>query len=238
MLADILGRPTYRATLMMAAALLMGLVALGVASGPARSDSFGTHTLSLRVSSGAINSGGTVQLSGELIKGNGQGDPLERVILERKPSSASTDEFEPLVNQPVGGVLTGLDGSFRLAGVAPSRNTDYRARFVKSGRVEATSEIKSVGVRVLLQQSLRGNRIALGKSVVVRGVVAPARIGAVRLEFRRNGEMVSRTARLNNSRYFMQFKPAKKGRYSVTASYAGGGDMLGNSSNASIFWVR
>jgi hypothetical protein len=144
-------------------------------------------------------------------------------------------ELEVLAN------LANADGKFSLAGVVPSKHTDYRARFAgdaSSGLPASTSIAKRVSVKAQVSLSTATTNLKLGKSRAVSGSVSPAHAGSVKVAIKRNGALLTtKTLTLSGSKYSFTYKPTRTGTYSFSASFGGDTDHLGNTSVARSFKV-
>jgi len=182
-----------------------------------------------------VNYGGATLLSGRLTS---SGAPLSgrQVTLEQRPLGASG--FSPVAN---GERTTDADGNFSLAGVVPSKHTDYRARFAgeeSSGLPSSTSTARRVSVKVMVSLGTATTNLKLGKSRAVSGSVGPAHAGSVELTIKRNGALLTtKTLTLSSSKYGFTYKPTRTGTYSFSASFGGDTDHLGNTSPARSFKV-
>jgi manganese oxidase len=209
---------------------------LGGSTSPASRVEVTAVSLSLSPSAPEIVFGQSVALSGNLAF---EGNPLSgrRVILEMRPNGAAG--YTRVPGQPTSGLLTNTAGNFRLTGVKPSKNTDYRATFAGgSGVPAARSEPSRVGVKAALSINTSLSSFRLGRPVTISGDIKPARGGAVTLIVNRAGSQVlSEELTLANSRYSFRYTPAQAGTYTVRAVFAGDADHLGNSSPEKSFRV-
>jgi subtilisin family serine protease len=180
-----------------------------------------------------VNYGAATLLSGRLTS-SGASLPGKQVTLEQRPLGASA--FSPVSN---GERTTDADGNFSLAGIVPSRHTDYRARFAgeeSSGLPPAASTARRVSVKALVSLSTAATNLKLGKRRAVSGSVGPAHAGSVKLTIRRNGALLTtKTLTLSSSKYSFTYKPTRTGTYSFSASFGGDTDHLGNTSVARSF---
>ncbi|MDP9438521.1 MAG: S8 family serine peptidase, partial [Actinomycetota bacterium] len=161
-----------------------------------------------------VNYGAATLLSGRLTS-SGASLPGKQVTLEQRPVGASA--FSPVAN---GERTTDADGKFSLAGVVPTKHTDYRARFAgegSSGLPPSTSTARRVNVKALVSQSTTTTNLKLGRGRTIYGAVTPAHAGSVKLTIRRNGSVVStRSLTLSSSRYGFVYKPPSTGTYSFS----------------------
>ncbi|MDP9444929.1 MAG: S8 family serine peptidase [Actinomycetota bacterium] len=191
-------------------------------------------SLTISTSPTTIAYGGTATLAGRLSVA-GEALPDQPVTLQSRPVDASAWSVVP-----GGTVTTGADGTYRLAGVAPSRNTDYRARYTGddalTGYGPATSAAVRVNVRVRVSLRMSTTDLALGGARVIRGSVAPGHGGTVRVVISRDGEVVARRdAQLDDSRFRMAYTPRATGRYTVYVIRFADADHLGGRSAAKAF---
>ncbi len=191
--------------------------------------------LSFVVSPLTINYGGGTHLSGRLTS---SGAPLsgKQVILEQRPLGASG--FSQVPN---GVRTTDADGNFSLAGVTPTTNTDYRARFAGEGSAglsPATSISRRVNAAVLVSLSTATTRLKLGGSQTISGSVSPAHTGSVKLIIERNGRrLTTKTVPLTSTGYSFSYKPGRTGTYAVFARFGSDTDHLGSTSAKRSFKV-
>ncbi|MDP9486294.1 MAG: S8 family serine peptidase [Actinomycetota bacterium] len=182
-----------------------------------------------------VNYGAATLLSGRLTS-SGEPLPDKQVVLEQRPVGAS--DFSPVTN---GARTTDADGKFSLAGVVPSKHTDYRARFAgeeSSGLPASTSIARRVSVKALVSLSTATTNLKLGKSRAVSGSVGPAHTGSVKVAIKRNGALLTtKTLTLSSSKYGFTYKPTSTGTYTFSASFGGDTDHLGNTSVARSFKV-
>ncbi len=182
-----------------------------------------------------VNYGAATLLSGRLTS-SGASLSGKQVTLEQRPVGASS--FSPVPN---GERTTDADGNFSLAGVVPSKHTDYRARFAgedSSGLPPSTSTARRVSVKAQVSLSTATTNLKLGKSRAVSGSVAPAHAGSVKLTIKRNGALLAtKTLTLSGSKYSFTYKPTRTGTYSFSASFGGDTDHLANTSVARSFKV-
>lgn len=182
-----------------------------------------------------VNYGAATLLSGRLTS-SGASLPGRQVTLVQRPLGASA--FSPVPN---GERTTDADGNFSLAGVVPSRHTDYRARFAgeeSAGLPPATSTARRVNVKVRVSLSTATTNLKLGRSRTVSGSVGPAHAGSVKLTIKRNGALLAtKTLTLASSKYSFTYKPTRAGTYSFSARFGGDTDHLANTSVARSFKV-
>jgi thermitase len=193
-----------------------------------------------------VDQGAATFLSGRLTS---SGAPLSgrQVVLEQRPVGASAFSLVPN-----GERTTDADGNFSLAGVTPTTNTDYRARFAgeeASGLPPATSIDRRVNVtlatqspaaqaQALVSLSTAKTNLKLGKSRAISGSVNPAHTGSVKLTIKRNGKQITtKTLTLRSSKYSFTYKPTRTGTYSFSARFGGDADHLANTSVARSFKV-
>jgi thermitase len=170
---------------------------------------------------------GTLSASGDSFSGR-------TVLLEKRPVGASGFS-------PVSEVTTASDGTFKLTGVKPDRNTDYRARFEGSateGLEPSTSSAKRVNVRVKVAINVSDKDLKLGRSRTISGAVSPSHTGSVKVVIKRNGEKIAtKSVSLNDSRYKLTYKPPRPGRYAFFTVFQKDTDHLGNRSPQKTFKV-
>ncbi|MBA2442073.1 MAG: chitobiase/beta-hexosaminidase C-terminal domain-containing protein [Rubrobacter sp.] len=193
--------------------------------------------LELNSSRPDLTFGQATTLSGKLTS---EGNALagKPVILERRPAGASG--YSPVPGQPADGLVTGADGSFRLTGVKPDKNTAYRARFVTQAEFKpSASPIERVNVKVRISNATPTTDLKLGGSRVISGQVSPAHTGSAKVTVKRGTTVVATkvVSLSDTSRYRLSFKPASTGNYSVSASFAKDADHLGNTSPVKSFKV-
>lgn len=193
-------------------------------------------SLTLNASRAPINFGQTTALSGRLIS-DGAALADKRVILERRP--AGTTGFSRVPGQPAAGLITNDNGAFRLAGVKPAKNTDYRARFVTdAGFKGSASTLERVGVRAAVSNVTSTAQIRVNQVKAISGTVSPAHTGNVRVIIKRGTTtVVSRNVTLTNSRYSTSYRPTLAGTYSVSVRFAGDADHLAGTSPVRSFRV-
>jgi hypothetical protein len=195
------------------ATLTCGLVAvLSVPLvGPAAADPTPAVTaLSLTRSAGTVTYGGSLTLTGALLRADGTpvvGAPVQ--VLSRTAGQLS--------RVVVATVRTGADG--RLAStIAPRTTAEYQLRYGGDSLDAAALSNKTVSnVRPLVTGAFTPAGIKLGQSSVLRGVIAPAYSGA-RLAIRRRGTDGSWTdaaavAIDGSGSYSWSFHPSAVGRY-------------------------
>jgi hypothetical protein len=182
-----------------------------------------------------VNYGGGTLLSGRLTS---SGEPLssKQVVLEQRPVGASG--FSEV---PDGVRTTDPDGNFSLAGVTPTTNTDYRARFAgeeSAGLPAATSLSRRVNVKVLVSLSTATNKLKLGDRETISGSVRPIHTGSVKLTIQRNGRrLTTKTVPLTSAKYSFNYKPTRVGTYAVFARFGSDTDHLGSTSVKRTFSV-
>ena len=186
-------------------------------------------SLTLSASPAKIDHGKKTTLSGKLTSGS-EPVPGKRVIVEQKPAGAT--KFSKTPGQPTAGLLTNSQGNFKLTGVAPKKNTDYRLRFAGAKGLKAsTSPVQRVGVKVVLTLDAPPASVKAGSAVRLTGSVTPSHTGTVKLLIKRGTSTVAtRDVELGSSRYALSYKPASTGNYSVAASFARDDDHLGDRS--------
>lgn len=193
----------------------------------------GSTAVELSSSAPAVVFGRPVTLSGILFSGDAP-LPGKRVVVEHKPHGAAG--FAPAPGQPSGGVLTGGDGRFVLAGVVPQKNTEYRAAFAgETGLAAAESAPAKVNVQALVSVRTSAPRVKVGRAIVISGAVAPAHAGAVRVSVRGGPRPVVRNVALVGSRYTLRFVPPRAGVYTVQVSFPGDADHAPGASPARSF---
>jgi hypothetical protein len=132
-------------------------------------------------------------------------------------------------------------GIFFFDNLKPDKNTRYKVRFPGNstvGLAEAVKEIPQVGVKVKVSQTTSTTKLRLGRYRSLAGSVSPSHTGTVKLTIKRNGAPFDvKNVNLNDSEYWMEFRPPRTGTYSVKASYAGDADNLGNTSPTKSFKV-
>ncbi len=182
-----------------------------------------------------VDHGAGTLLSGRLTS---SGAPLsgKQVVLEQRPVGASS--FSAVTD---GTRTTDADGNFSLAGVKPTKHTDYRARFAgdaASGLPASASGEVRVNVRAVVSLNTATTDLKLGYSRTISGAVAPAHAGTVTLTIRRDGAVLAtKTLTLSSSKYSFNYKPPSRGTYSFTATFAGDTDHLGATSISKGFRV-
>jgi Chitobiase/beta-hexosaminidase C-terminal domain len=181
----------------------------------------GPTTVSLSASAPTVDFGQSTALSGKLALLNGPGIGGQSVVLEQRPAGAAV--FSLVAN-----LTTSGDGSFVAAGVAPTRNTDYRVRFAGAagGPDASASSLSNVGVRPLLSLSVSPTNAPVGSSITFSGAVNPATAaakgGSVQFTIKRNGVVIQTSGTGVNTAtgtYSWVFKPSQAGTYTVQASY-------------------
>jgi beta propeller repeat protein len=198
--------------------------ALGNQSLPARADAAAVvrSSVSLSASPAVLKYGAATKLSGRLLAG---GRPLsgKRVVLERRPSGA--DGFKAVSG---GRLTTAADGTFRLAGLKPKKNTLYRVRYGGERGIRGSTASRRVNVKAKV--SLSPPNIEKNKNEVsITGRVTTRKNGVVNLAVRRNGKVISKkTVPLVNSAYRSVYKPSRPGRYTVQATVPKTRTHLGN----------
>lgn len=209
---------------------------------------------------------GTTTLSGKLYKTDGTGLSGQKVILEQKPKGQ-----EGWTAVPNGTLTTSADntntavneaGNYSLAGVKPSKITDYRARFAGNTTASldpAESELQRVDVSVNVQKpaftyknpnGTTATAPKVGGTVTMTGTVSPVYTGSVDLviKYKKSsafGEVFEQrvTGALDaNSKYTATFTVPRIGSYQVRAKYDpaawGYDDRLGSISGVSQFTVK
>lgn len=193
-------------------------------------------SLEFNASSPVLTFGQPTALSGTLTS---EGSPVagKPVILEQKP--AGEGSYSPVPGQPEGGIVTAAEGSFRLGGVKPEKNTVYRARFVTEAELKPSAVIERVNVKVRLTNATAATDLRLGGSRVIAGAVLPSHTGTVKVTIRRGATVVDtrEVALSETSRYRLSYTPQATGRYSVSVSFARDADHLGNTSPVKSFRV-
>lgn len=194
-----------------------------------------TGSISLNASATTPTFGQATTLSGQLTAG-GKALAGRKVVLEAKPYGANA--YGPVPN---GVLTTNTGGSFSLSGVTPAKHTDYRVRFAGDGAAQpATSAVSRVDVRVSVSNNTATTNLGLGGSRTISGMVAPNHVGKTVTVTVKKGTTTVATSSLalnSSSGYSTSFKPTSTGTYTVTASYAGDADNLGNTSPARSFGV-
>ncbi len=168
--------------------------------------------LSLGASPATLAFGQSTTLSGKLTDSNGAALANKRVILEQRPSGATS-----FIAVPKGSVLTDSSGNFHLAGVKPAKNTDYQARFAGDGTNPAiTSELKKVEVKVSVSLKVKTTDLKLGKSRTISGAVTPKHTGPVTISIERDGQpLETKTVNTKKSKYRFSYKPTGVGTYTI-----------------------
>ena len=158
------------------------------------------------------------------------------MILEQHPVGASG--FSQV---PDGVRTTDADGNFSLAGVSPTADTDYRARFAgeqSAGLPSTTSLDRRVNVKVVVSLSTTRANLELGDSKTISGSVSPAHTGSLKLTIERNGRrLTTRTVPLASTGYSFTYKPTRTGTYAVFARFGSDTDHLGSTSMKRSFKV-
>ncbi len=214
---------------------LSGKTASGVRTNASKTLGVKSTELSFNANPLTIDYGGGTSLSGKLTS---SGQPLsgKKVILEQRPVGTSAFSLVP-----GGEPTTDTNGNFSLAGVKPSKNTDYQARFAaesSSGLPAATSTTTRVDVKALVSLSTSTTNLKLGKSRTISGAVSPAHTGSVTLTIKRDGAVLTtKTLTLSSSKYSFTYKPPSVGTYSFSASFGSDTDHLGNTSMERSFKV-
>src|SRR5919202_2108947 len=181
----------------------------------------GQTTVSLSAATPTVDFGQSTTLSGKrgLLSGAGIGG--QKVVLEQRPAAATVFSL-------VTTLTTSGDGSFVATGVAPTRNTDYRARFAGAagGPDASASSLTQVGVRPLLSLTVSPTSTPLRSSVTFSGAVNPAAAaahgGSVQFTIQRNGVVIQTSGQGVNTAtgtYSWVFNPSQAGTYTVQASY-------------------
>jgi len=152
----------------------------------------GNTRLSLTRSARGVTWPAAVALAGRLATADGRPLGGRRVILEQRPWVRGA--FTRVPGQPVAGIRTAADGTFRLAGARPEWTTDYRARFPgdRAGDGSATSELVTTEQRVRVRLRAGAGVLRLGRSRALAGSVShPSHAGLpVTLVIRRDGRAV------------------------------------------------
>ncbi len=210
----------------------------GNASGIATFDYVIRQDTALDLNSGRsiLTFGQRTALSGTLTSA---GDPLANkpVLLQQK--AAGEGSYSEVPGQPEGGVVTGDDGSFSLAGVKPDKNTVYRAKFATEAELKPSASIARISVRARVTNATSTKNLSLGQRRLISGAVLPDHTGTVRVIIKRgNNVVVNRNVALSDtSRYRFSYKPGALGRYSVRVIHSKDADHLGNTSPAKSFRV-
>jgi beta propeller repeat protein len=192
-------------------------------SGPERVNVKLPASLDLSPGRAKLVVGQSTALSGKL-SSEGNGLSGERVLLLKK--AAGDKRFSRVPEQPSAGVLTGSDGSYRLGGINPRKNTVYRAVF--RGGPELQREV-SAPKRVDVKARVSANVGTSNSRVSIGGRVITARAGLVKVTIKRNGTIIKTSkVKLVNSRYQAEYRLPARGRYTVNASFAKDFDNLGN----------
>ncbi len=195
----------------------------------------GSCSIGLAAKPATLTYGKATTLSGKLTTSAGTALSGKKVILKQRPVGAAT--FSRVPGQPASGLTTSSTGFFRLDGVKPAKNTDYRATFAgDAGYESCASTLERVNVKAIVHLKLSTTSVKLGKGVTISGSVQPSHTGSVKLKIKRNGVKVAeKIVTLNDSKYRFVYKPAKTGSYSAVASFAGDKDHLGNLSPTKSF---
>ncbi|MGB3634567.1 MAG: hypothetical protein WA982_11050, partial [Rubrobacteraceae bacterium] len=168
-----------------------------------------TSGLRLSASPATLRYGQATTLSGKLNAG-GQALSGRQVVIERRVAGAKN--FTAVARRN-----TANDGSFRLAGLKPKRNTSYRARFNGERAVKASVASRTVKVRAKVSMK-PPNNTRPKKPVNVAGKVN-LNNGKVNILIKRNGKLIRRqTVRFVNSTFRSTYKPNRRGKYTVQAS--------------------
>lgn len=183
--------------------------------------------LVLNATPAAVKYGGTTVLAGSLKNG---ASPIVgiTVTLQAKPAAAA--DFADVTT-----AVTGADGGFSFAAVAPTGATAYRVWVPGSAgaaTVRPAAVTKSVTVAPVLTIAVSKTSIALGRKVTVKGTITPLRPGgAVKLVFQRKGstwktvKTITRPLDATGAAYSYAYKPLKKGPYRVQASVVATSDL-------------
>lgn len=195
----------------------------------------GSCSVGLAAKPATLTYGEATTLSGKLTTSAGTALSGKKVILKQRPVGAAT--FSRVPGQPASGLTTSSTGFFRLDGVKPAKNTDYRATFAgDAGYESCASTLERVNVKAIVHLKLSTTSVKLGRGVTISGSVQPSHTGSVKLKIKRNGVKVAeKIVTLNDSKYRFVYKPAKTGSYSAVASFAGDKDHLGNLSPTKSF---
>lgn len=163
-----------------------------------------TSSISLSASPAVLDYGAATTLSGKL---SAEGKTLsgKQVTLEQKPAGAS--DFSA-----VSKLTTDADGTFRMGGLKPKKNTSYRVSY--AGEKAIRNSTAGQGVRVRAKVSLSKPRV--DRNVNITGRVNTTRNGKVNVVVRRNGKIISSTTvRLSDYRYRKTYRLDRAGRYNV-----------------------
>ncbi len=198
--------------------------ALGNESLPARADAAAVvrSSLSLSASPAVLEYGAATKLSGSL---TADGKPLsgKRVVLEQRPAGAA--DFGAV---PGGTLTTATDGTFRLGGLKPKKNTLYRVRYGGERGIQGSAASRPVSVKAKVSLSppdAEKNR----NDVDIAGRVTTRKNGVVSITVRRNGKVVFKKAvPLVNSAYRSTYRPGRPGRHTVQAAVQKTRTHLGN----------
>jgi hypothetical protein len=138
-------------------------------------------TLSLNAAPTSVLHGGTVQLSGRLLRADtATGISGETVTIERRPKGTAT--WTTLTT-----VTTAGDGALNpTPQVTPQAHSEYRLRHPATPfHAASTSPIAAVRVGVRLTARLNRTSMALGRTATISGQVIPAHTGQrIRLQYK------------------------------------------------------
>lgn len=182
---------------------------LGNKSLPSRTSAaaIARSSVSLSASPTILEYGGATVLSGKLTS---EGKVLsgKQIIIEQRPAGGRS--FSAISRR-----TTNSDGTFRLGGLRPKRNTLYRARFVGERNIRGSSARQTVKVKAKV--SLKKPDIPrINRNINITGRVNTARNGKVTVVIRRNGKVVVRKiVSLVNFNYRSAYKVRWAGKYTV-----------------------
>ncbi len=182
---------------------------LGNESLPVRGNAAATTASSMELSASpsVLKFGSATVLSGKL-SSNGKALAGRQVIFEQKVTGASNYIVVARRN-------TGDDGSFRLGGRKPSKNTYFRVRFAGERTIANSMATRYVKVRAKVSLE-RPRDTRPNRRVDITGTVDTAKSGRVNIVIRRNGKVIHRqTTRLVDSTYRSAYKPTLRGKYTV-----------------------
>ena len=193
-------------------------------------------SLTLDVKPATVSFGKTTALSGKLTA-DGKALTGERVILLQKPVGARS--FTRAPGQPAAGILTASGGAYRLTGVKPEKNTDYRVRFAGGSESQSSlSPIKRVNVKPVVTNATSVKQMKVNQNRIISGMVKPSHTGTVKVEIKRGTKMIAtREVRLRDSRYRLVYKPRAPGTYKVRAVMPNHADHLAGYSPIKTFKV-
>ena len=158
--------------------------------------------------------------------------PGQRLVVEQKPVGATS--FSRAPGQPTAGLLTNSQGNFKLAGLAPKKNTDYRVRFAGTRELQpAVSSGLRVGVRANVSLSVARSASAAH----LAGQVREPGEGVVTVTVRRDGTyLLSKTMSLKDSKYGFSHRLAA-GSYTAQTTFRGNDANLPASSATAHFTI-